>query len=45
MLARNPITSTEYYLKIYDELEIEYPPFIKMKEAPSIILKKGEFYE
>ena len=28
-----PITSTEYYLKIYDELEIEYPPFIKMKEA------------
>ena len=28
-----PITSTEYYLKIYDELEIEYPPFIKMEEA------------
>ncbi len=28
-----PITSTEYYLKIYDELEIAYPPFIKLKEA------------
>ena len=28
-----PITSTEYYLKIYDELGIEYPPFIKMEEA------------
>ena len=28
-----PITSTEYYLKIYDELEIEYPPLIKMEEA------------
>ena len=35
-----PITSTEYYLKIYDELEIEYPPFIKMKEAAKYYSKE-----
>ena len=35
-----PITSTEYYLKIYDELEIEYPPFIKMKEATKYYSKE-----
>ena len=35
-----PITSTEYYLKIYDELEIEYPPFIKMQEAAKYYSKE-----
>ena len=35
-----PITSTEYYLKIYDELEIEYPPFINMKEAAKYYSKE-----
>ena len=35
-----PITSTEYYLKIYDELDIEYPPFINMKEAAKYYSKE-----
>ena len=36
----NPITTTEYYLKIYEALKIERPNFISAKEAANLYSKK-----
>ena len=36
----NPITSTEYYLAIYKALNLNYPNFIKMKDANELFSER-----